>query len=83
MARAWYAYNGVGDPFLVSSYNLAIVKPACINGSKICAIYEFNGGSNPQLLSTNIRKYIASLQLSPVAQPESPIGAKKYVYGKD
>ncbi|MBB5620648.1 hypothetical protein HDE69_001697 [Pedobacter cryoconitis] len=82
MARAWYAYNGVGDPLVLGSYLLATVKPGCINGSRICAIYELNGGTTPQILSQNIRSYIANTQVLLVAQPDSNPGIKKYVYGK-
>ncbi|MBB5646278.1 hypothetical protein [Pedobacter cryoconitis] len=82
MARSWYSYNGVGDPILISSYNLATLKPACINGTRICAIYAYNGGPSPTVLSTNLRLYIANVQLSTVAQPDSSSATKKYVYGK-
>ncbi|MBB5646279.1 hypothetical protein [Pedobacter cryoconitis] len=82
MARSWYSYNGVGDPILISSYNLATLKPACINGTRICAIYAYNGGPSPTVLSTNLRAYIANVQLSTVAQPDSSSATKKYVYGK-
>ncbi|MBB5620645.1 hypothetical protein HDE69_001694 [Pedobacter cryoconitis] len=82
MARAWYNYNGVGDPLVLGSYLLSTVKPACINGGKVCAIYELNGGATPQLLSSNIRNYIANLLSLSVAQPDSIPGIKKYVYGK-
>ncbi|MBB5646282.1 hypothetical protein HDE70_002570 [Pedobacter cryoconitis] len=82
MARTWYSYNGVGDPLLISSYNLIATKPACINGSKICAIYAYNGGSSPTVFSTRLRAYIANLQVTIVAQPDSSISNKKYVYGR-
>ncbi|MBB5646283.1 soluble lytic murein transglycosylase-like protein [Pedobacter cryoconitis] len=82
MARAWYSYNGVGDPLTLSSYNLSPIKPACINGTRICAIYAYNGGPSPVVLSTNLRLYIATLQATSVAQPDSSISNKKYVYGK-
>ena len=32
MARFWYAYNGVGDPLLATSYNQAFTKPTCESG---------------------------------------------------
>lgn len=82
MARAWYVYDGMGNPFLNSSYILAPKKPTCLSGCKLCAIYEFNGGSSPSLLSGNIRNYIISLIMTPIAQPDSPFGTKIYVYGK-
>ena len=82
MARCWYAYNGVGDPFLISSYFLATVKPSCINGCKICAIYAPNCGPTPSVLSTNMRTYIANIIISCIAQPNT-LPYKKYVYGKN
>ncbi|MBB5646286.1 hypothetical protein HDE70_002574 [Pedobacter cryoconitis] len=82
MARAWYVYNGTGDPLLISSYILSPRKPPCLNGCKICAIYAYNGGPSPSVLSGNIRNYILSLMLSTIAQPDTPVGAKIYIYGK-
>lgn len=82
MARSWYAYNGVGDPLLPASYNIAYIKPNCVNGGGICAIYANGVGLNPISLSTNMRNYIAQVQLSLVARPDFSTGVKKYVYGK-
>jgi len=82
MARFWYAYNGIGDPLLISSYNLSSVKPACVNGGNICAIYTPSGAGTPASLSSNIRTYIADLQLTLIARPDSSLAIKKYVYGK-
>jgi len=83
MPRCWYAYNGVGDPLLISSYSLVGIKPGCINGSRVCAIYTPNCGPTPALLSANIRNYIADLLITLVAQPNGGLGVKKYVYGKN
>ena len=83
MARCWYAYNGIGDPLLCSSYNLASHIPACLNGCNVCAIYAPRCGPQPSCpLSNNMRNYIANLQITCVAQPDSTPGIKKYVYGK-
>ena len=82
MAISWYSYNGICDPLLISSYNLASLKPACINGSNICAVYAYNGGPNPTVLSARLRTYIANVQLSPTAQPDGTANFKKYVYGR-
>ncbi|AMP97809.1 hypothetical protein AY601_0868 [Pedobacter cryoconitis] len=83
MARFWYAYNGFGDPLLPSSYNLASIRPACTNGANICAIYS-PGSGNPSLpLSNNLRTYIANVQLTLLGAPDSSLGVKKYVYGKN
>ena len=83
MARFWYGYNGVGDPLLPTSYYQAFVKPTCINGATVCAIYS-PGASNPTSpLSTRLRNYIANIQLALIPQPDSNLGFKKYVYGKN
>jgi len=68
MARAWYAYLG-GDPLLISSYFLINDTPACLNGCNICAIFALNGGVNPSVLSTNLRRYIVDAIVTQVAQP--------------
>lgn len=78
MGRFWYAYNGIGDPFLSSSYNIVFIKPGCINGFNSCAIYAYG----PPFLSSRMRNYIGYLMIEGVAQPSMPAGAKKYVYGK-
>lgn len=83
MARAWYAYNGVGDPFLISSYYFATVKPNCLNGYRGCAIYVPNGGPSPALLSANIRNYIANLAITFIPQPQGSPEVKFYVYGRN
>lgn len=78
MARSWYAYTG-GNVTLPSSYDIMSVKPACINGTNLCAIYAFNGGQNPSNFSNNLRLYLSDALGTTVAQPQWP-GAKKYVY---
>lgn len=82
MARNWYAYNGIGDPLLVSSYNLALSKPTCINGNILCAIYAFGFGPTPTYISVNMRFYIQNAQLTLITQPDLPPNSKKYVYLK-
>lgn len=83
MARSWYAYDGMGSPFLSSSYNLTFIKPACLNGCKVCAIYATGTGPSPTTLSTNIRAYIINMMTSTVAQPTNPSGVKIYLYAKN
>ncbi|MET4142841.1 hypothetical protein ABIB30_005254 [Pedobacter sp. UYP1] len=83
MAKAWYVYDGMGSPFLISSYNFIGNKPTCVNGCKVCAIYAPNGGPTPSVLSNNIRLYIINLMASPISQPTEPVGTKNYVYGKN
>ncbi|MBB5637831.1 hypothetical protein HDF26_000840 [Pedobacter cryoconitis] len=83
MARAWYAYIGTGSPFLAANYFKATVKPACINGTNICAIYAYNGDLSPQApLSIRLQGYISNALLSNLAQPQDSGSVKKYVYLK-
>lgn len=81
MARAWYSYdpnNGpVDDP---SSYFYTTVKPTCVNGAQICAIYAEDSTPNPTSISTNLRRYISNGLSSGLAQPLGNV--KKYVYLK-
>lgn len=82
MPRAWYAYNGVSDPYLFTSYSLSNGTPGCIDGNDPCAIFVYNGGSIPEgSFSANIRIYIADLMVTSLAQPQLPSNTKKYVYG--
>ncbi|WP_367868002.1 hypothetical protein [Pedobacter sp. WC2423] len=82
MARFWYSYNGIGDPLLPTSYNQMTLKPGCINGARVCAIYS-PGFFNPTApLSSRLRTYIANIQLALIPQPDSSLGVKKYVYGR-
>ncbi|KIO76834.1 hypothetical protein TH53_12565 [Pedobacter lusitanus] len=80
MARAWYAYDGVSSVILPSSYLYTPIKPACRNGSELCAIYAVYGGAFPVNISANIRKYIAAGITNGVPQPQIPVGAVTYVY---
>lgn len=81
MARFWYAYIG-GDIFSPTSYNQSIVKPSCISGCKVCAIYS-PGAFNPTApLSSHLRSYMIRLLMSSIAQPDDP-GFKIYLYGKN
>lgn len=52
MARNWFRYNGIGDPFSSGSYILMPSKPGCINECKICAIYSPGAGNPTSPLST-------------------------------
>lgn len=80
MARAWYAYNNVGDPQLPNSYFYSAQKPNCLNGFVPCAIYAVDSNPNPSSLSANIQRYIAAGLVSGLAQPTGLV--KKYVYMK-
>lgn len=82
MARCWYAYLGSGDPTLSSNYILTGVTPACLDGCTVCAIYAPNCGITPLApLSINMRRYIAALLITCIAQPQD-CRFKKYVYGR-
>lgn len=81
MSRAWYVYVGSGSTSLPENYIYCACKPTCRNGRRVCAIYALYCGLNPCVISTNLQVYIAALQATGLAQPTTPIGAKKYVYG--
>jgi len=88
MAKFWYAYNNVGDPFDASSYakfNLPN-KPSCTNGKNICAIYASGSTVNisPDFpFSINLQQYIIlALSDSEIPQPRGT-GARPFVYLKD
>ena len=86
MAKFWYAYDGVNDPFDPSSYEKAnfYFRPICIDGSEICAIYTTGStvNSNPNSpFSSNLRQYIVEALMSEgIPQPES---GKICVYLRD
>ncbi|CAM4422834.1 hypothetical protein SAMN06265348_1185 [Pedobacter westerhofensis] len=91
MAKAWYVYNGsTNADAQYSAGNYRILspdnKPACVNGTQICAIYaNFTGTSptlNPDILSLNIKQYIANGLATLVAQPQIPTDAKRHIYLK-
>lgn len=81
MARSWYSYVG-GNPQEPSSYFRASVKPGCITGTTICAIYAPNGDTNPSPFSSNVQRYISDALINLTPQPSLPVGSKKYVYLK-
>lgn len=83
MARYWYSYIGTGDPTVGFNYRLITVKPGCLNGNVICAIYALAGDGFPKTpLSINIQQYISNALGTLVAQPQDSGRAKKYVYLK-
>lgn len=66
-ARYWYAYNGIGNICLSSSYNLipGNNKPTgCIGSAVICAIYAYSRfhTATPPGISTNICHYLTLAQ---------------------
>ena len=82
MARFWFAYDTINDPFHPASYRKQIITPGCLNGPVICAIYAPGAGDRPTFISTNIRRYIADGLANNVAQPSTPANSKFYVYLK-
>lgn len=86
MAKYWYAYNGTGDPFIASNYQILNPPstPHCVTGTTICAIYATGSGDNltPNApFSSNIQQYIA-LALTDQNLPQ-PSGDQFYVYLRD
>ncbi|WP_124586741.1 hypothetical protein [Pedobacter sp. KBW06] len=78
MANSWYTYIGTGNPISPSSYSRITVKPLCLNGSTICAIYLLGEtGATPGSISANVSGYITRALIQRVNQP---LGAKKFVY---
>lgn len=85
MAKYWYSYNNIGDPFLPASYKRTNVpfNPECTSGSKICAVLA--EGSPHQVVpikpfSANIQNYIVVALTSSVPEPRN--AAKAFVYKK-
>ena len=82
MARFWYAYNGMGDPLLPSSYNLSPVTPTCVNGCKVCAIFAPGTSSPFAPLSARIRSYIMAGLVTSMQQPPPTEDLVRYVLMK-
>ena len=82
MARIWYSYDTIGNPYAISSYRQTTTTPGCLNGPVICAIYATNGGDHPLSISNNLREYIANGLSNNVAEPALPAGSKFFVYLK-
>lgn len=83
MARFWYAYNGVGNPFEASNYERAesLIHPSCRTGTIVCAIYatgSISGLSPDEPFSSNLREYI-TLALTSQGVP-IPDSGKRYIY---
>ncbi|KIO76836.1 hypothetical protein TH53_12575 [Pedobacter lusitanus] len=82
MARAWYAYDGVGSVVVPGSYLYSPTKPICRNGFDLCAIYAVYGGQFPTVVSANIRRYIANGLVNGIPEPQIPVGVVTFVYMK-
>ena len=82
MARSWFAYDTVNDPFHPASYRRQNSTPGCINGPVICSIYALGTAERPTLISINLRRYIADGLANNIAEPATPAGSKFFVYMK-
>lgn len=82
MARNWYAYNGIGDPLLASSYNFSPVLPTCVNGWKVCAIYASGSVTPVAPLSANIRSYVSAGMVTGLQQPPPALDLVRYLVMK-
>ncbi|MCX2483394.1 hypothetical protein [Pedobacter sp. MR2016-24] len=83
--KAWYVYNGIGDPYHPTSYRRVNSKPKCEQGKRICAIYTGSGDIFPDSpLSGNITQYIAEAMVTNSTQPPCiKKRTKIFVYLKD
>ena len=84
MTRSWYAFIGKDNPLNEKNYIRVGVKPGCLCGDKICAIYA--QGTERQMngpLSANLQRYISDALAKEFVQPDTPFDAKIYVYLKD
>ncbi|SHG10488.1 hypothetical protein [Pedobacter caeni] len=67
---AWYIYNGIGDPFIPSSYVKTTITPTCTNGCIICAIDLVDTTTVPTTaFNQNRIDYIANAYASSAEQP--------------
>jgi len=83
MAKAWFAYTGVGSIILPENYLKSNDLPRCRDGFNVCAIYVDDIGLEfPGVLSGNIKNYIANGLTNGVPEPRLPLEAIKYVYMK-
>jgi len=85
MAKAWYAFiaGTTGDPLIPGNYRKMTNKPGCLNGPFICSIYVEGSDETPIITrNSQISRYIVDGLANGVAEPQFPIGSKKYVYLK-
>jgi hypothetical protein len=77
----WYAFIGIGDPFVYINYRLVTVNPICPGpGEQICAVYLEQEGPIPESLK-GVEIYIANALVTYTSQPDD-IGQKHFVYVK-
>jgi len=81
--KAWFCYNGVGDPYQAASYRQINFKPSGAFGGRISAIYADGWFTPISPLSTNVMCYISTAQITGLSQP--PVFRKRdkcFVYLK-
>ncbi|MBB5623463.1 hypothetical protein HDE69_004547 [Pedobacter cryoconitis] len=86
MAKAWYLYDGSGNPFVNTSYNIynpssPLTQPPCQDGCRLCAIQSTTApGPRPiSPLSNNVQAYLTTFFIAQVPQPNTTF---PYVVGK-
>lgn len=85
--RCWYAWLPGTNPSPLLNTNWRRlspgIKPTCVNGPVLCAIYAPACGINPTSpFSANLQQYIADGLVTSLAQPQMPAGSKFYLYMK-
>ena len=81
--KAWFCYNGVGDPYSAASYRQVNCKPSGPVGRTICSIYADGYFTPIAPLSTNVQSYITLALTTGLSQP--PVFRKRdkcFVYLK-
>lgn len=82
MANSWYLYLGQGkDPLVPASYRRITVKPPCLDGIDVCAVYLLGQtATTPSTPFTiNILQYISNGLNTLSAQPNGG-AVKHFVY---
>jgi hypothetical protein len=86
MANSWYSYLGGGlDPLVAANYRKITIKPKCVCGPAICAIYLLGETANTPStpFTTNLLTYITNSLSSSSPQPTAAGGGLKlFVYLK-
>lgn len=69
---SWYAYNGVGDPFIPASYVRMTQSPSCTGSCQICAVFLTDNTVIPATpFSANRIEYISDALGTQTPQPTS------------
>jgi len=78
----WYAYVS-GDPRVAGSYYYSAIKPSCLTGEKICAVYldDTSTTAPAQVKLDPVLPDISAALMTQVPQPQG-VGVKILVYLK-